>query len=322
MAHVGSPPRKRLAKPAVPDSAASGEHADERAPPPRLAFVSPGKKSAGSPNRVEKEKMMTQDGEPAFLLVYFNLEGDELTETEDKLGRFRQISADLTPAQFTPSSARASAVAPAATNTAPAIASTATTEPSLQHRKSIEALALDNRLDKISEWVKTVESIVDEARKALAEGRELPLPLLTIPTPADMAGIPGLPSMPSTITGTAQDTNPPTPRSATATNPALTSEERNRMFGVSPPKAIPEHLRTSSVQVEPATPPKWMTYAEAEEKIRKANVWMGEGKGGSRPSSGVAMGMADKRVSGMGKKERGSGEFSITVSLVSGRVRS
>jgi hypothetical protein len=53
-----------------------------------------------------------------------------------------------------------------------------------------------------------------------------------------------------------------------------------------------------------------MTYAEAEEKIRKANVWMEEGKGGSRPSSGVAMGMADKRVSGLGKKERGSGELS------------
>jgi hypothetical protein len=71
MAQVGSPPRKRLAKPAVPDSAPSGEHADERTPPPRLAFVSPEKKMAGSPKRVEEEKMMTQDGELAFLLVYF-----------------------------------------------------------------------------------------------------------------------------------------------------------------------------------------------------------------------------------------------------------
>lgn len=207
---------------------------------------------------------------------------------EDRLGRFRQISGDLVPAQFTPSSILPQSQPVHSTAPIPI------PEPSLQHRKSIEALALDSRLDKISEWVKTVESIVDEARKALAEGRELPLPLLTMSAPADLAGLPDMP--------TTTDTNLPTPRS----NAARTSIEQ-RAFGVSPDRAIPPHMRTSSTQVEPSTPPKWMTLAEAEERIKKANAWMEEGRG-SRPSSGMFMGAGDvKRVAV--KKERGSGEF-------------
>lgn len=210
------------------------------------------------------------------------------------MGRFRQISADLSPAQFTPS-----------TTAKPIPIS----EPTLQHRKSIEALALDNRLDKISEWVKTVESIVDEARRALAEGRELPLPLLTIPTPATMAGLPTVPGATTSETEKT-DTNLPTPRSRPVSD---TVQDQVRMFGVSPQTAIPAHLRTSSVQVEPSTPPKWMTYAEAEERVRMANKgWMEEGK--SRPVSGM-FGVGDvgdvKRVSI--KKERGSGKSFSTL---------
>lgn len=40
---------------------------------------------------------------------------------------------------------------------------------------------IDTRLDQLSDWVKSVEAIVQEARKALAEGRELPLPTLNLP---------------------------------------------------------------------------------------------------------------------------------------------
>jgi hypothetical protein len=49
----------------------------------------------------------------------------------------------------------------------------------------------------------------------------------------------------------------------------VTQEHR---FGLTPNKApaIPMHLRTSSTQVEPATPPKWMTEQDARERIKKA----------------------------------------------------
>ncbi|OCF43528.1 CAMK/CAMKL protein kinase [Kwoniella heveanensis CBS 569] len=107
--------------------------------------------------------------------------------------------------------------------------------------QSVEALALDSRLDKMSTWIKSVEHIIEDARKAIAEGREPPLPVLTLPRE---------------ITGDAQE----------------------HRFGVTPDKvsAIPMHLRTSSTQVEPSTPPKWMTMAEAEEKVKAANKWMEE----------------------------------------------
>ncbi|WVQ96253.1 hypothetical protein IAU59_003357 [Kwoniella sp. CBS 9459] len=107
--------------------------------------------------------------------------------------------------------------------------------------KSVEALALDSRLDKMSTWMKSVEHIIEDARKAIAEGREPPLPVLILPRE---------------ISGDAQE----------------------HRFGVTPDKAsaIPMHLRTSSTQVEPSTPPKWMTMAEAEEKVKAANRWMEE----------------------------------------------
>ncbi|WVQ73507.1 hypothetical protein IAR50_003079 [Cryptococcus sp. DSM 104548] len=112
--------------------------------------------------------------------------------------------------------------------------------PVLSRTKSIEALTMDSRLDKMSSWIKNVEAIIEDARKAVAEGREPGLPVLSLPT-------------------------------------EITGEQEHR-FGVTPdkPSAIPAHLRTSSVQVEPSTPPQWMTYTEAEEKVRAANAWMGE----------------------------------------------
>ena len=82
---------------------------------------------------------------------------------------------------------------------------------------------------------------MDEARKALSEGREPPLPVLSLPQEAQ-----------EEITRDSQ------------------------LFGVNNDEvsAIPAHLRTSSTQAEPATPPKWMTYEEAEEKVKQANAWV------------------------------------------------
>lgn len=98
--------------------------------------------------------------------------------------------------------------------------------------------------------------IIDEARRALSEGREPPLPLLTIPR--EMANHPEV-------------------------------REIQHQFGLTPSptskssSAVPAHLRTSSTQVEPSTPPKWMTFAEAEEKVREANrVWSNPSKTGPR----------------------------------------
>lgn len=81
----------------------------------------------------------------------------------------------------------------------------------------------------------------------MAEGREPPLPLLTLP-------------------------------SELSNHPEV--QEIQHQFGLTPKgkDAVPAHLRTSSTQVEPATPPKWMTYAEAEERVKLANqAWGDEG---------------------------------------------
>lgn len=105
--------------------------------------------------------------------------------------------------------------------------------------QSPEAAALDSRLDKISEWVKSVEKIVEDARRAIAEGRDVPLPALGLSLPEAAAVVASV-SQPGSSAGHAE-------------------------------KTLASHLRTASTQVEPATPPKWMTYAEAEQKVRAAN---------------------------------------------------
>ncbi|WVQ84397.1 hypothetical protein IAT38_006549 [Cryptococcus sp. DSM 104549] len=192
-----------------------------------------------------------------------------LVSDQEKLVRFRQVSGDLvetlkmsTAPAPTEKAAAAGSVRSAVSSRAPtptesirtAEVEAGSSMPTLSRTKSVEALAMDSRLDKMATWIKDVEHIVEEARRALAEGREPGLPVLTLPTE---------------ITGDAQE----------------------HRFGVTPdkPGVIPVHLRTSSTQVEPSTPPKWMTYAEAEEKVKAANAWMEEqGRRGKkeRPSVG------------------------------------
>lgn len=86
--------------------------------------------------------------------------------------------------------------------------------------------------------------IVEDARKALAEGRQPPLP------------IPGLPS------GMPHD--------------PLHLEEPISIIdqGQTALTAVPEYMRGSSTEAEPATP-KWMTFSEAEETGEKANELIG-----------------------------------------------
>ncbi|WWD18784.1 hypothetical protein CI109_103239 [Kwoniella shandongensis] len=183
-----------------------------------------------------------------------------LMSDQEKLVRFRQVSGDLVEtlmnekedkAVYPASPSRQSKhSAPAFTHmdTASPTSTPRASQSTLPQTKSVEALALDNRLDKMSAWIKNVEYIIEDARRALAEGREPGLPVLTIPT-------------------------------------EITGDSQEHRFGVTPDKngSLPAHLRTSSTQVEPSTPPKWMTYAEAEEKVRAANAWMEEqGKRGKK----------------------------------------
>ncbi|WVF68723.1 hypothetical protein IAT40_003495 [Kwoniella sp. CBS 6097] len=166
----------------------------------------------------------------------------------DVASRYRRASQDMeTLVPLDPPCLSEDAAAPTSAPQKRSSTSSVEPTPSISGRstiprtKSVEALALDSRLDKMTTWMKSVEHIIEDARKAIAEGREPPLPILTLP---------------SEITGDAQE----------------------HRFGVTPDKgsAIPMHLRTSSTQVEPSTPPKWMTMAEAEEKVKAANKWMEE----------------------------------------------
>ena len=151
--------------------------------------------------------------------------------------------------------------------------------PPIPRTRSVEALALEGRLDQIAHCgscgerpvrhaylvhvgIKDVErelwrrqtlapadllsGIVEDARKAIAEGRQSPLPI---------------PALPSAIHRESRTVQP--------VYIANVSEV--------PASAIPEHLRGMSTQAQPATPPKWMTYAEAEETVKQANEWIDEG---------------------------------------------
>ncbi|KIR96928.1 CAMK/CAMKL protein kinase [Cryptococcus deuterogattii 2001/935-1] len=144
--------------------------------------------------------------------------------------------------------------------------------------KSIEALAMDNRLDKMASWIKNVETIIEGARKAVVEGREPGLPVLSLP--AEL---------------TAADPS---------TNDNVSQVAVVHRFGVTPDKAtaIPSHLRTSSVQVEPATPPKWMTYEEAEERVQAANAWLEEQQQGRRKKERPTVGHVLKLFGGEKEK--------------------
>lgn len=148
----------------------------------------------------------------------------------------------------------------------------------LSRTKSIEALAMDNRLDKMASWIKNVETIIEGARKAVVEGREPGLPVLSLP--AEL---------------TAADPS---------TNDNVSQVAVVHRFGVTPDKAtaIPSHLRTSSVQVEPATPPKWMTYEEAEERVQAANAWLEEQQQGRRKKERPTVGHVLKLFGGEKEK--------------------
>ncbi|WVQ65424.1 uncharacterized protein L199_003600 [Kwoniella botswanensis] len=184
-----------------------------------------------------------------------------LVSDQEKLVRFRQVSGRgdqmevLAPSPVTTSKQPSSNTAgPNTTSTQNEIRQSvdsyaSTSASGLTRTRSVEALEMDGRLDKMSNWIKSVENIIEDARKAIAEGREPPLPLLTL------------------------------------TGAVPVSDEvhtTKKTFGLTPDKAIPSHLRTSSTQVEPSTPPKWATTAgpmdikDAEEKIKMANKWLEE----------------------------------------------
>lgn len=130
--------------------------------------------------------------------------------------------------------------------------------------------------------------IVEDARKALAEGREPPMPPLSYP---DFVKQPEQASK------------------TTAEKPQLEVTEHvpdsSASRGLSPEKSasLPVHLRTCSTQVEPATPPKWMTYKQAEERDRAA----GEQEYLDRPQSGSVDAVVVRNVP---KKERPTGKRS------------
>ncbi|RXK36260.1 CAMK/CAMKL protein kinase [Tremella mesenterica] len=213
---------------------------------------SPVRHQVNAPRPADAVALQRQSGitfpKPDFDSPLAELRERILTDDQEKAIRFRQHSGDLLPAK-TSTPVEVLMETKVETST-PEAASRP-----LSRAKSIEALALDNRLDKITAFVKNVEFIVDEARKALAEGRELDLPLLSLPQETTTEQVSG------------KNENHGKKGAVTFGQP--------HQFGVSPEKgAIPAHLRTSSTQVEPATPPKYLTYAEAEAKVRAANEWM------------------------------------------------
>jgi hypothetical protein len=115
--------------------------------------------------------------------------------------------------------------------------------------------------------------MVEEARKALAEGREIALPSIGMSEGLSLPKLSNTKPSARSFEGFETDAlfAPPLPSSAAASAEIDKLAKNQRRFGLSPEKAsaIPAHLRTSSVQVEPATPPKWMVEQEAEEKARE-----------------------------------------------------
>nr|XP_019013084.1 CAMK/CAMKL protein kinase [Kwoniella pini CBS 10737]OCF51865.1 CAMK/CAMKL protein kinase [Kwoniella pini CBS 10737] len=181
-----------------------------------------------------------------------------LVSDKEKAVRYRQVSGGdqmeiLAPPVAAPEgneeTAHATATQKDVRNSVDSYASTSASQGGLTRARSVEALQMDDRLDKMSSWIKSVESIIEDARRAIAEGREPPLPLLSLPKEIQVA---------------AED------------------QDIQKHFGLTPDKAIPVHLRTSSTQVEPSTPSKWetgvraMDIKEAQEKVLAANEWLEE----------------------------------------------
>ena len=107
--------------------------------------------------------------------------------------------------------------------------------------------------------------MVEEARKALAEGREVNLPSIGLPAGASLPKLSN--TKPSSRSFEALEIDPLFAPPLPTAGEDLKTGNNKRQFGLSPEKAlaVPAHLRTSSIQVEPATPPKWMIEEEAED---------------------------------------------------------
>ncbi|WRT68102.1 uncharacterized protein IL334_005077 [Kwoniella shivajii] len=182
-----------------------------------------------------------------------------VTSDQESSTRYREVSGDLMETlKSSPSLKKRSDATPSEyslkTEIRNSVDSTTSTSMSqgLSRARSVEAL------DKMSSWIRSVEGIIEDARKAIAEGREPPLPVLSLPKEI-----------------------------------VDNTEVVTHTFGVTPEKnSIPAHLRTSSVQVEPATPPKWpvqMDLREAEEKVRLANKWLeDQGRKGKKDRPSVS----------------------------------
>lgn len=106
--------------------------------------------------------------------------------------------------------------------------------------------------------------MVAEARQAVEEGREAAMPDIADFAKLNGISLSGLPTSAYVRAGT-------TGGESTGSSQTITADDSQpeKRFGVTPKRAsaVPVHLRTSSVQVEPATLPKWMVEEEAARQL-------------------------------------------------------
>ncbi|ORY31808.1 hypothetical protein BCR39DRAFT_80876 [Naematelia encephala] len=227
-------------------NAASPEHnTNEHTSGPAAMPTPPRPRMNTRPTQVirEGDRFPAAMDEPASSPVA-NIRQRILSSDQEKLVRFRHISSEETTPGAEPAQASSSADV-VESNFEEAVPSAS------------PAKALDSRLESLATWVQQMERLVTDARRAIAEGRDPPA------LPMDM-----LTTLPADLSAQLQ--------SSTAHH-----EEPEHRFGVTPDKkAIPEHLRTSSTQVEPATPPKWLTGDVLPETDK--GDWVGDGKGAVR----------------------------------------
>ena len=163
----------------------------------------------------------------------------------------------------------------------------------------------------------SLSGIVEDARKAIAEGREPPASFLELPTnvPLPMTASISLSQEAMAIAlASDQITSDPasaeqstedqgmidqTDKAKMSVTVSTVSEDVKKIFGVTADQnPMPAHLRTASTQVEPATPPKWMTEQEAQERVKKALE--STELAGSAPMGAMKRGQ---------KKERPTGQY-------------
>jgi len=116
--------------------------------------------------------------------------------------------------------------------------------------------------------------MVAEARLAVEEGREAAMPDIAELANLNGISLSGLPTSAYPRAGAMAGESMGSGETITADD-----DQPEKQFGVPPKRAsaVPVHLRTSSVQVEPATPPKWMVEEEAARQLAaKSNALPGE----------------------------------------------